>query len=325
MQLKPLEDVSSEAGPPAGVSPAHRVPPPRLYVYFDAIVRHGSIRGAAETLRIASSALNRRLLELEKEVGTQLFDRTQSGVRLTAAGEVFAGHVRRTLDDVVYAGSQIDALNNLAAGHVSIGSAESAAVDLLPRAIAEFQHQNPGVRFTVAVGAPRGMLEDLLDDRVDLILTHEAPRHHDVAILAATHKTFCALMRKGHPLASATRLLMRDCEDFPLVLAEENLAARALVEAAQAGSLRRTQPALVTNMFEVMKHYVRMTDAICFQFHRDPLADLARGGLVAIPLADPELGESSLTLAIRRGRQLPPGAAAFCERLKRDLHETVAL
>jgi hypothetical protein len=54
------------------VTPAslRRVRPPRLYVYFDAIIRHGSIRRAAEALRIASSALNRRLLDLEQEVGT---------------------------------------------------------------------------------------------------------------------------------------------------------------------------------------------------------------------------------------------------------------
>ena len=64
-----------------------RIRPPRLYLYFDAVVRHGSIRRAAEALRIASSALNRRVLDLEEEIGTILFDRLQGGVRLTAAGE----------------------------------------------------------------------------------------------------------------------------------------------------------------------------------------------------------------------------------------------
>ena len=77
-----------------------RIRAPRLYLYFDAVVRHGSIRRAAETLRIASSALNRRILDLEEEIGTILFDRLQGGVRLTAAGETFAAHVRRTLSDL---------------------------------------------------------------------------------------------------------------------------------------------------------------------------------------------------------------------------------
>ena len=93
--------------------PPRRIRPPRLYVYFDAIIRHGSIRRAAEALRIASSALNRRLLDLEQEVGTILFDRLQGGVRLTAAGEAFAAHVRRTLSDLDRVGDQIQALQGL--------------------------------------------------------------------------------------------------------------------------------------------------------------------------------------------------------------------
>jgi DNA-binding transcriptional LysR family regulator len=309
------------------VTPAslRRVRPPRLYVYFDAIIRHGSIRRAAEALRIASSALNRRLLDLEQEVGTILFDRLQGGVRLTAAGEAFAAHVRRTLSDLDRVGDQIQALQGLMRGHVAIGAAESAAVDLVPHAIAEFQREHPGVRFTVAVGSPHTMLCDLLEDRVDLILTHEEPGHHDVAVLAAAPKSFCALMRADHPLATHPRLFLRDCQDFPIVLADDTLAGRSLIEATLATSSLRLQPVLVTNMFEVMKQYVRSSNAICFQFRVGPAADPTRGDLVANPLADPELAEARLMLAARRGRVLPPSAAAFCENLRALLKDTASL
>ena len=86
---------------------SRRIRPPRLYVYFDAIIRYGSIRRAAEALGIASSALNRRLLDLEQEAGTILFDRLQGGVRLTAAGGAFAAHVRRTLGDLDRVGDHL--------------------------------------------------------------------------------------------------------------------------------------------------------------------------------------------------------------------------
>ena len=39
--------------------------------YIDAIVRAGSIRKAAETLAITSTALNRRVLALEEELGLE--------------------------------------------------------------------------------------------------------------------------------------------------------------------------------------------------------------------------------------------------------------
>lgn len=301
------------------------VRPPRLYEYFDAIVRHGSIRRAAEALGVASSALNRRLLDFEADVGASLFERLPRGVRLTAAGEVFAGHVRRMLSDLEQAGSQIQALQGLMRGHVAIGTAESAAVDLVPNAVVAFQREHPGVRFSVAVGNPHTMIADLLEDRVDLILTHEQPAHHDVLVLASAPKSFCALMRTDHPLATRPRLHLRDCQEFPIVLADDMLAGRSLIESTLAKSSFALEPVLVTNMVEVMKRYVRASNAICFQFRVGQAAELASGELVAVPLAEPEFSHAQLLLATRRGRVLPPSAAAFCENLRALLKETASL
>ncbi|WP_347614235.1 LysR family transcriptional regulator, partial [Comamonas thiooxydans] len=67
--------------------------------YFDMIRRCGSIREAARHLHVASSAVNRQLLQLEDEIGSPLFERLSSGLRLTAAGEVFSRHVITVLQD----------------------------------------------------------------------------------------------------------------------------------------------------------------------------------------------------------------------------------
>jgi DNA-binding transcriptional LysR family regulator len=310
------------ARPPA--RPARlSVPPPRLYVYFDAIIRHGSIRSAAEALRIASSALNRRVLDLERDVGTILFDRLPSGVRLTTAGEIFAAHVRRTLNDVRQVGEQIQDMQGLMTGHVAIGSAESAAIDMLPKLIAGFQHEYPGARFTLAVDGPGEILNALLEDRVDIILTHAEPAHHDIVVRAVARMPFCAVMQPDHPLSVKPSLLISECQDFPIVLAQKNLAARALVDSTLTASSLKMQPVLVTNMFEVMKKYVRLTNAISFQFHLAPFDDATLDGLVAIPLADPQLAETQLILAVRRGRVLPSSASAVCQRIEKLLRGAV--
>ena len=67
--------------------------PPRLYLILDTVARAGSIRKAAERLRIASTALNRTILNVEKDLGTPLFERLARGVRLTAAGEVLIANL----------------------------------------------------------------------------------------------------------------------------------------------------------------------------------------------------------------------------------------
>ena len=47
----------------------------QIYRYVDTISRTGSIRKAADRLNITSSALNRRILSLEDELGFQIFER----------------------------------------------------------------------------------------------------------------------------------------------------------------------------------------------------------------------------------------------------------
>ena len=58
------------------------------------VARSGSIRKAAERLNLTPSAMNRRIQDLEAEVGTPLFERRPRGVRLTTAGEMFVRYAR---------------------------------------------------------------------------------------------------------------------------------------------------------------------------------------------------------------------------------------
>jgi DNA-binding transcriptional LysR family regulator len=60
----------------------------RIIRYVDEVARSGSIRKAAVHLNVTASAVNRRIMDLEDELGTPLFERRSRGVRLTAAGDV---------------------------------------------------------------------------------------------------------------------------------------------------------------------------------------------------------------------------------------------
>ena len=75
--------------------------------FIDAIARAGSIRKAAETLSITSTALNRRVLALEAELGVAIFERLPRGVRLSTAGELLTQHIRNQASDLEKLRSQI--------------------------------------------------------------------------------------------------------------------------------------------------------------------------------------------------------------------------
>jgi DNA-binding transcriptional LysR family regulator len=293
-----------------------RLRPPRLLSYVDAVARHGSIRKAADALNVASSALNRQILDLETDLGTALFERLPRGVRLTAAGEVFLAYTRQAISELKAVESQVEQLRGLVRGQVGIAAVESVASELLPSAIMQFQTEHPNVRFNVRIGVPEELVSALLADQVDLILTHYPPPRKHVAVIAAAEQALCALMTRDHPLAGRSDLRLRDCLAYPLALGDATLAGRALIEQVLAQASFDLDPRLVSNSVETMKAFARMNRGVCFQFRKPGEAVVPPGDMIALPLVDPPLLQAKLILATRRGRVLPIAAATFVELLK---------
>jgi DNA-binding transcriptional LysR family regulator len=305
-----------DAAEPHGSVSRARLRPPRLLAYVDAVARHGSIRKAAEFLNVASSALNRQILDLEADLGSALFERLPRGVRLTAAGEIFLGYARQVISELKAVESQVEQLRGLVRGQVNVVAVESVAGDLLPSAISRFQVDHPNVRFHVRIGAPEELVAALVADQADLILTHHPPPKKHVATVAIAEQAVCALMTSDHPLATRKELRLRNCLAFPLALADTTLALRALIEQALAEASFDLDPRLVSNSFEIMRAFARLNRGLYLQFCRPGKGPIPSGDMVAVPLIDAPLLQAKLFLATRRGRVLPIAAAAFVEWLK---------
>lgn len=297
---------------PRGTS-QRRLDPPAIFAYVDAVARHGSIRKAADALHIASSALNRRILDLEDQIGSPLFERLPRGVRPTAAGELFLAFVRRSLKELQVVEAQIEGLRGLARGSVRVAVAESVTGRMLPDAISAYQTLHPGVGFSVVVGGPRWLADLLLQDGVDLTLTHDLTDHADIGVLASVRQPLCVLVSPEHPLASHSTARLRDCVDYPIAMPDESLAVRGLLDTALEHASIQFEPAFVSNSIETTKIFARTSHGVCFSFRIGNKPDVS--GMVAIPLVDPELRDARLYLASRRGRVLPVAAAAFAEQL----------
>lgn len=296
-----------------------RLRPPRLLLYVDAVARHGSIRKAADALNVASSALNRQILDLEQNLGSALFERLPRGVRLTAAGEVFVAYSRQAISELRVVESRVEQLRGLVRGQVSVAAVESVAGELLPAAITQFQSAHRNVRFHVRIGVPDELVSALIADEVDLILTHYPPPKKKTVIVAAAEQALCALMRGDHPLAGRDDLHLRDCVGYPLALGDATLAGRALIEQALAQASFELDPRLVSNSVETMKAFARMNRGVCFQFLKRNHGSKLSGDMVAVPLVDASLQQAKLFLATRRGRVLPVAAAAFAELIETAL------
>jgi Bacterial regulatory helix-turn-helix protein, lysR family len=65
--------------------------------YFVAVAEELNVRQAATRLHLSQPPLSRQIHDLEEEVGTKLFVRSQSGMRLTEAGRTFLKEARSIL------------------------------------------------------------------------------------------------------------------------------------------------------------------------------------------------------------------------------------
>ena len=295
--------------------------PPRAYVYLDAVARAGSIRKAAEKLHIASTALNRMILELEEQAGTPLFERLPRGVRLTAAGEVLVHAVRRSLADLRSAESQIEQLRGLVRGTVRVGCAESVSTDLIPSAVVQYQAQHPGVQFQVVSGVTNHLVHLLNQDEVELVLVHDLVPSDDLRVISRLHQPLCAMLRPDHPLAQRKTLRLADCQKYPVALGDRSFGSRRLLDAVMARTRLTLTPLIEASTVQLLKEFTRLTGAISFQFQIGTLQEVRQGELVSIPLTDAALGRSELVLAVRESRRLPIATLSFIDLLVNRLAE----
>src|SRR5262252_6614692 len=173
----------------------------RFLRYVDEVARAGSIRRAAEQLHVTASAVNRRIMDLEEELGAPLFERRPRGVRLTAAGELFVHYLREQDGSVDRMKSQIEDLKGLRRGTVRIACSQALALDFLPRMIAEFRTRHPLVSFDIKVLDHEQAMAALAAYEVDLVLVFRPPFLPNFQPLMSLRQRLVALMAADHPLA----------------------------------------------------------------------------------------------------------------------------
>ena len=207
--------------------------------YIDAVARVGSIRRAAETLAITSTALNRRILAIEEDLGTPIFERLSSGVRLSVAGELFIQHVRQQLSDMERVRSQIADLAGERRGHVSVMCGQALLQQFMPNMISRYRADHPGVSFSALVAGRQDFADRLEDFSADLAIIFEPEASTNVHVLQEIPQHIHAMMACDHPLAQSKEVRLSDCAQFPMALPSQRAGVRhALTVAAARRSLQ---------------------------------------------------------------------------------------
>jgi len=292
------------------------------YQYLEAIVRAGSIRKAAATLAITSTALNRRLLALEEELGEELFERLPKGVRLSTAGEVFYHFARSQLRDMERVKSHIADLKGERRGHVAIACSQAMLTSYLPKEIAYYRKQHPAVTFEVQIRDRSAAEQALLDVSADIALVFEPVQLADFQIIFSVQQPVYALLPDNHPLSAYAELSLRQCQDYPLALPTQAYGVRRLLDLSARRSHRQLRPEVESDSFEYLRYQAIAEGIITFQIEMGLPLNLADNGLVAIRLNQKDVPPGILYIGQLKGRTLPVAAAKFANQLISSLDKS---
>jgi len=173
-----------------------------------AVVERGSLRAGAKHLGIAQPAISRSIVELERELGVVLFERSKFGMTLTRPGEVFARRAKGMLADLQRTIEEMSQLSGEDRGTITLGCSTASAIAILPTVVNRFRLKFPNVRIKVVEGSLPMLEAELRDGLVDLYVGPVSPGFADPALVVEPlfENERIVVARRDHPLREATRL-----------------------------------------------------------------------------------------------------------------------
>jgi len=176
--------------------------------YFVAVAEELNVRQAATRLHVSQPPLSRQIHDLEDEVGTQLFVRSQSGMRLTEAGGTFLQEARSILSQSQRAVQLAQATSRGEAGHLDIAYGVEGFDPVLLRVIRLFRRLFPMVEFGIRELPYHQQVQELLHQRIDIgYVPMRFPELESELEFECVRKApFLVALPPEHPLAKQRRL-----------------------------------------------------------------------------------------------------------------------
>ncbi|RAY16173.1 hypothetical protein DPM19_04425 [Actinomadura craniellae] len=272
--------------------------------YFVTVAEELHFGRAAERLHLTPSPLSRRIRDLEKELGHDLFDRGHRRVELTGFGRRFLPPARDVLE-------RFDALARLAPGDgppeppaPRIGATPLAPPQVLDLVLETYRQERPGAEPPVTLEPSAALLKLLAAGRLDLAVVHlpvEDPRLHSLPL--ARYRLGVAL-RGDDDLARLPAVKVADLADRTVLLTSAKVQPQAMGEfrrrLVEAG-LRRVRELPHSDIVRLAVHVGRSRDIAVISMNSLTRRVFAGARITLLPLDEPDL-------QLRLGVAWPAGA-----------------
>lgn len=203
----------------------------RVLKYFITVANLGNVTKAAEQLHITQPTLSRQINELEKEIGVELFDRTNHRLVLTKAGALFQQRAQMILNFVSQTQSELQNQSNDLSGTIRLGCVESSVSPFAMKMVQKMQDTYPNVRFDIYTANGNDLKEKLDQNLLDLIILIEpieTAKYHYLQL--PTKDQWGLIVKDDSYLAKKDNVTADDLYRTPLAFSKRNIVRDELID-----------------------------------------------------------------------------------------------
>lgn len=279
-----------------------------------------NLTDAAKALHTSQPGVSKAIIELEEELGIDIFTRHGKRIRgLTEPG-------REVLKSVESIMQEVEGLKRIGkeyaaqdAGSFTIATTHTQARYSLPRVVQAFSRKYPKVRLCLLQGNPKQVAEMVLKDHADLAIATESIASVDGLVSLPCYQwEHLIVVPPDHPLLQSKQITLEELASYPLVTYDNAFTGRNKIN--HAFSLRDLKPNVVLEAIDadVIKTYVELglgvgiIAGMAYDAERDE-------GLRAMP-AGHLFGTNISRVALKQGAYLRSYVYTFIELLAPTLN-----
>ena len=279
---------------------------------FLSVAKHLNYTRAGEEVNLSQPSVSVRMRELERDLGSKLFEQLGKKVALTEAGQLLVPYATRIIAAMSDARHAIDELKGLERGLLRIGASTTPGMYLIPRTLANFKRRYPKIKVHLAVKDTRQIEDGVIRNEFDFGFVGGHLAGDEVDVLPWMTDHLVLVVPSNHHLARKKSVNTTDLRKEMFVLREAGSATRAAVAHHLKKADLEVEVVMEMENPESVKKAVQSGLGIAFISRFAVETELKAKSLVAISVSGLDINRE-LKIVYRKDKHLGRAAQAFIE------------